>query len=159
MKSSLDLCPRDLHIVFGKNRAWQWQCLWPESALLCVPLSPKVIFVILYLHKLPRECASHAQSWFSALFLTKRAGVARTASLFLMPFQGEFTGKAFATLITTRSASTFLIYQVLLVFIVLFLVVTIWAWLDQRTANFWYPSPWLGSYLIFPCSHFSKHIL
>ena len=108
MKSSLDLCPRDLHIVFGKNRAWQWQCLWPESALLCVPLSPKVIFVILYLHKLPRECASHAQSWFSALFLTKRAGVAQTASLFYMPFQGEFTSKAFAALIARiRSTSTF----------------------------------------------------
>ena len=165
MKSSLDLCPRDLHIVFGKNRAWQWQCLWPESALLCVPLSPKVIFVILYLHKLPRECASHAQSWFSALFLTKRAGVAQTASLFYMPFQGEFTSKAFAALIARiRSASTFLIYQVLLVFIVLFLVLNVilsadLAWLGQRTANLWYPSPWLGSYLIFPCSHFSKHIL
>ena len=36
MKSSLDLCPRDLHIVFGKNRAWQWQCLWPEWRLSLV---------------------------------------------------------------------------------------------------------------------------
>ena len=36
MKSSLDLCPCDLQRVFGKNRAWQWQCLWPEWRLSCV---------------------------------------------------------------------------------------------------------------------------
>ena len=35
MKSSLDLCPCDLQRVFGKNRAWQWQCLCPEWRLSC----------------------------------------------------------------------------------------------------------------------------
>ena len=35
MKSSLDLCPCDLQRVFGKNRAWQWQCLCPECRLSC----------------------------------------------------------------------------------------------------------------------------
>ena len=165
MKSSLDLCPRDLHIVFGKNRAWQWQCLWPEWRLSLVRpvVTQNYICDFISPYITERMRFSRPILVFSAVF--DKTGRSCSNSLpFLMPFQGEFTGKTFATLITTRSASTFLIYQVLLVFIVFFLVLNVilsadLAWLGQRTANLWYPSPWLGSYLIFPCSHFSKHIL
>ena len=54
---SLHLISTDLQRVFGKNRAWQWQWLWPPVSLLCVYffMSTKVIFVILYLHILPRD--------------------------------------------------------------------------------------------------------
>ena len=99
------------------------------TSLSCVSRCHPKLYLRFYIsiyYIVKRECASHAQSWFSALFLTKRAGVAQTASLFYMPFQGEFTSKAFAALIARiRSASTFLIYQVLLVFIVLFLVLNV----------------------------------
>ena len=161
MKSSLDLCPRDLHIVFGKNRAWQWQCLWPEWRLSLVRpvVTQSYICDFISPYITERMRFSRPILVFSAVF--DKTGRSCSNSLpFFDGVVGWIYEQSFCRIDRTNKIRLHF-RQVLLVFIVFCLVLNVilsddLAWLGQRTANLWYPSPWLGSYLIFPCSHFSK---